>query len=128
MISQEMLKEIKAGEPIIYEGINYTWYSGIVKQTMLNGNEILGLEVAPTDIRLDTDVSKIWDSSGNIYRVSEQVLLGQETRNNVRKLLEAATPQQSRFHVNRIMAQLDTIVANYYPLELLSTGESIIIK
>ena len=66
MIPQEVLNEIKAGEPIIYEGSYYTWYSGIVKQTMPHGNEILGLEVIPTDKRLDTEVRTIWDSSGNI--------------------------------------------------------------
>ncbi|MBI2128968.1 hypothetical protein HYU07_01900 [Candidatus Woesearchaeota archaeon] len=117
MISQKSLKKIRIDDHIIYQGAEYNWYSGVVLFKIALNGKISGLGVVPTDSRLSTHVRKIWDSSGNIYELDKQVLLGQESPDVVRTKLTAVTPKRSQFKVGIVMEQLDDIISNYRPVD-----------
>ena len=122
MLSREMIESSNPGTPLLYRGENHKWYSGIVQEVgRYNGksySEAVGfLDVQPTDARLSGSLRKLWDSTGVAYVVPEVALTGHLPTEELRGILEAATPRETAsFYVMEIMQQLDAIRTNYTPI------------
>ena len=126
MINAEVIEKANVGDPLLYQGQDHRWYSVVVTEVgRYNGRpiaEIAGyLNIKPTDKRLFRSDRILWDSSSDVYLVPEAALTGKMSTEELRALLEAATPNPIlQFKCNEIMEKLEEIRVNYNPSEPLN--------